>query len=317
MNTMYYNKIKILEWIKIKVPIYAKLETGNLIPRSDLKYPLFEIECCECYKRCKINFYKELNKRVYKCQSCQNSKIFKGKRHSDESLKKMRRAKIGKYDKEKNPFYGKHHTSETIKKLSEIMSQKYGGGNSPFYGRHHTPENLKILSEKHREWWKKLNEKHRSELLLKISTSQKKLQSDNPQLYKHKKQKAAKASCLSIKRYQKNKIEQIVENKFKEWGLYPKYSVILGYKQYDFGFKDERILLEVQGDYWHANPKFYDINKLNYMQIENLKKDKDKQLFALNNNFKLYYIWEDDINNNNFEILEKIKYEIQTNNPSR
>lgn len=39
------------------------------------------------------------------------------------------------------------------------------------------------------------------------------------------------------------------------------YSCIMGSKekcfQYDFILHNKRILIEVQGNYWHGNPKFY------------------------------------------------------------
>ena len=41
-----------------------------------------------------------------------------GKRHSEESKKKMSDAHKGKYIGEKNPMYNKHHTKETRKKMS-------------------------------------------------------------------------------------------------------------------------------------------------------------------------------------------------------
>lgn len=42
-----------------------------------------------------------------------------GKRHSEESKKKMSLAKKGMYIGEKNPFYGKTHSEETRRRLSE------------------------------------------------------------------------------------------------------------------------------------------------------------------------------------------------------
>lgn len=43
----------------------------------------------------------------------------KGKKHSEETIEKMRKAKIGMYDGSKNPFYGKTHTQETLNKIRE------------------------------------------------------------------------------------------------------------------------------------------------------------------------------------------------------
>ena len=43
----------------------------------------------------------------------------RGRRHSEESKKKMSLAKKGMYVGEKNPFYGKHHSEDTRRRLSE------------------------------------------------------------------------------------------------------------------------------------------------------------------------------------------------------
>lgn len=44
----------------------------------------------------------------------------KGKKHSEETIEKMRKAKIGMYDGSKNPFYGKTHSDKTTELLKEI-----------------------------------------------------------------------------------------------------------------------------------------------------------------------------------------------------
>lgn len=44
--------------------------------------------------------------------------------------------------------------------------------------------------------------------------------------------------------------------------------------------------------------------KLNETQIKKIKKDKLKYEFAKNHNFNIIYIWEEEINNNDFSKLE-------------
>lgn len=86
--------------------------------------------------------------------------------------------------------------------------------------------------------------------------------------------------------------------------------------QFDFGIKKYRIFIEVQGDYWHANPKIYNYKNLTKQQCKNVERDKIKKCFAEKNNFKLFYIWEQDILDNDFTVLDEIKNyvkKIQTN----
>lgn len=71
-------------------------------------------------------------------------------------------------------------------------------------------------------------------------------------------------------------------------------------------------MIEVQGDYWHGNPKLFDEEgsnnkrKLNETQKIKMEQDKRKKEFAESKKFKILYIWENDINNNNFESLMEI-----------
>lgn len=84
----------------------------------------------------------------------------------------------------------------------------------------------------------------------------------------------------------------------------------VGIYQYDFIIHEKRILIEVNGDYWHGNPNSFNINgsdgkrKLNDIQLKKMEKDKLKLEFATKHNFKIIYIWEEEINNNNFSKLE-------------
>ena len=84
-----------------------------------------------------------------------------------------------------------------------------------------------------------------------------------------------------------------------------KYSVIICNRQYDFGNKKYKIFLEVHGDYWHGNPKLY--ANLNSTQKKNVEKDISKKSLAIKYGYKLFTIWENDILNSNFDVLDKIQ----------
>jgi FKBP-type peptidyl-prolyl cis-trans isomerase len=69
-----------------------------------------------------------------------------GKKHSEESLVKMRESQSSREWGEKHPFYGKHHTEETRKKISESRKGKRCGADNPFYSKTHTPESIAKMS---------------------------------------------------------------------------------------------------------------------------------------------------------------------------
>jgi very-short-patch-repair endonuclease len=88
-------------------------------------------------------------------------------------------------------------------------------------------------------------------------------------------------------KYKRNfKLSYIDENKFC-------------YKVYDFYIIDHNVLIEVDGDYWHANPIYF--NKLNETQQKNVDNDKFKNQLALDNGFKLLRYFETIINEDKFE----------------
>ena len=79
----------------------------------------------------------------------------KGRRHSEETRKKMSEAKKGKYIGEKHPMYGKHPSEETRKKMSEAKKGKYIGEKHPVYGKHLSEVHKNKLSDAHkgRHWY--------------------------------------------------------------------------------------------------------------------------------------------------------------------
>lgn len=58
---------------------------------------------------------------------------------------------------EDNPFYGKRHTEESKKKMSESTVGVYVGENNPMYGKHHTEETRDKMSQNHADF---SHEKH-------------------------------------------------------------------------------------------------------------------------------------------------------------
>lgn len=93
----------------------------------------------------------------------------------------------------------------------------------------------------------------------------------------------------------------------------------LNFYSYDFIIYDLNLLLEINGDYWHANPSKYKANDLiqypghQLLASEVWKKDTDKKNLAISNGYNIIYIWSDDISNiNNLDdLLSFIYYHIE------
>jgi len=82
---------------------------------------------------------------------------------------------------------------------------------------------------------------------------------------------------------------------------------ILGYVA-DFYLPDKNLIIEVFGDFWHANPNKYGNGKkeLRDHQIERRESDKRKINAYLNNNYNLLILWECDIYKNVSILLNNI-----------
>jgi len=141
-----------------------------------------------------------------------------------------------------------------------------------------------------------------------MSTGQRKLQREHPEFYKDIKVKAGKMSCGSqFEQVTPNKIESIVQKFLHETSQYQfEFSVILEHQQFDFGCKEHRILIEVDGNYWHGNPKFFNHDgsdgkrQLNEIQLKKIDRDNQKTSWAKNHNFTLIRLWESEILNGSF-----------------
>lgn len=69
-------------------------------------------------------------------------------------------------------------------------------------------------------------------------------------------------------------------------------------KIFDFYLPKYNILIEVDGDFYHCNPKLYNNGPVCKTQEINIKNDKLKNEWAQSNGYKLLRFWENDINNN-------------------
>ena len=83
--------------------------------------------------------------------------------------------------------------------------------------------------------------------------------------------------------------------------------------RYDFYLKDLNLLIEVQGDYWHANPDVYRNTELTEVQKSNVQRDVDKKKVALENSYKIVYLWEKDIKENLLNLSSYFKKNIKIN----
>lgn len=175
-------------------------------------------------------------------------------------------------------------------------------------------KSLKI-SKWHATMDKQTKEKHFEKIISKTAATRK--QNNTPSWNSGKtgiysaetieKIRAATLKQMENHVFRKTKIERIIEMYLKEIDIKYKYSLILEKRQYDFYIVDHNLIIECDGDYWHANPKVYP-NPTDW-QVQRIKIDLEKNDIAKRNGYKIVRFWEDDIINN-FENVKSIIHDL-------
>ena len=75
----------------------------------------------------------------------------------------------------------------------------------------------------------------------------------------------------------------------------------------DFMLTDYHVAIEIEGDYWHGNPKLYEEKDLNKTQKWSKKVDEMKNKWCSRNGVPLIRIWEKDINEHPENVLTFLK----------
>jgi len=75
---------------------------------------------------------------------------------------------------------------------------------------------------------------------------------------------------------------------------------------FDFKLHYSKVLIEVDGDWHHCNPKFHP-QPLYEQQKSTVRNDKMKNKVAIREGYLLFRFWEDDINNRPKEVQERLK----------
>ena len=129
---------------------------------------------------------------------------------------------------------------------------------------------------------------------------------------KHTDETKFKISLAKIEQYKKGEVnineyciskgEKEIISFLKESGIkyIPQYT-IEGYTfKYDIYLPFYNLIIEYNGDYWHANPEIYDKDKIikSKSAIDIWNKDSLKKEIAIKNGYKFYTIWEKDYNIN-------------------
>lgn len=110
---------------------------------------------------------------------------------------------------------------------------------------------------------------------------------------RHRKAAAAQAATGTPGRAY-NQLEAKLAKMFDAAGVDYRWQFRLGQYVYDF-LLPNRLLVEVHGTYWHADPRSYETKTLTPDQRRNRLHDMDKMIFAAGQGYRLKVIWEADL----------------------
>lgn len=275
------------------------LKNDEKLKTKEIKF--YTVICDKCGSETKLKIFPTGSKNEYLCSSCRNTG-------------------------EKNPMFGKKWTED----MRQIRSYQYLGSNNPMYGKsiydvwlnkygrdianekikeHANKSSFNSKGEKNPmfgktfyQQWIKLYGKEIAEEKLKNHCEEK-----SEWLRSHQEQLKKMIINSHKKPYRKTKIEKIVENFLMKNNIKFKYNFILDKYQYDFLLLDLNVIIEVQGDYWHANPLYYsdtdpNLRRLNDIQKYKVSMDIIKNDF-IKDKYEIIYLWETELKNKKFEKL--------------
>lgn len=94
-------------------------------------------------------------------------------------------------------------------------------------------------------------------------------------------------------------VKYIYQFKAESIGRYYDF-MVLGNEEHPY----KKIIIEIQGSYWHADPRLYEEKDLNAIQKKDKKIDEYKKKWCSKNGIPLLYVWELDINKYPTKLLD-------------
>lgn len=214
--------------------------------------------------------------------------------------------------------YSLKNNEEYKKKIKKFKVTRKGKGN-PMFGKKawNRGKNKKNNDIMRRNSENRKGVKFSEKTLKKMSESAKKRKVHGHKGFKHSEESKQIMREKTIARFKSGKFPQInslphrivrniLESIFGKCGI--DFFEEKEYGNFVFDFHVGKNLIEVQGDYFHCNPKTRHATPKNKMQENNLKRDKRKKEFVKKEKkYELIELWEYDIINNKEKVILWLK----------
>lgn len=285
------------------------------------KYKTYNKNSKFCGKECQYESYRKtkVDRMLCNCLNCgiefkvkeNDIKLGRGKYCSRECKDNQQKKT---YKGENNPMFGKKMSEKTRKIKSKITKKLW---ENPEYRRKIRESIINFQNKK--GYWPGCDDtsknKRKITLLKKYGVSHiwegvyGERSCDKTTIEKYGKSSAEILIDYEFKYGRQTDIEIMFKNlldKLKieyqyKFRIYTKNKKPFWFREFDFLINNTKILIEVDGDFWHGNNNV--IGELSEFQIENQKKDRVKEKFAKDNGYEVIRFWGSEIKNN----IEKIE----------
>jgi very-short-patch-repair endonuclease len=212
------------------------------------------------------------------------------------------------------------HNVDAQKKSKDTQRKLYGSGELVIWNKGLTKEDDERLDygdkissnlERNKKISKALKGRKRPQYVLdKLDEGMREYwgKEENKEKQSHKRLLYIKENGFTVISNLENNFSKLLDNLNIDY--YQQFYVREIKSLYDFKIKGKNILIEIDGDFWHCNPKTEHKIPVIEHQKNNLIKDKIKTEWCLKNNYILLRFWEDDINNNIEWVIDEIKKHI-------
>jgi G:T-mismatch repair DNA endonuclease (very short patch repair protein) len=212
--------------------------------------------------------------------------------------------------------------NEGLLKWSEEAKESRKGSGNPMFNKipwnngknKETCQSIKNMSEKQKG--KKISDD--SKLKMSISAKKRKIHGNSGN--KHSEESKQKMRYATLKRIENGDFKQTktkphiaFSNILDSLHIKYKEETILSKWSFDFYLVEYDIYVEIDGDYFHSNPKIYPYGPKTKTQKINWYRDIKKNKYCEENNIKLIRFWECDILNNEEFIKCKMKELLELN----
>lgn len=76
---------------------------------------------------------------------------------------------------------------------------------------------------------------------------------------------------------------------------------------FDYYLNEHNLIIEIDGSYYHGDPRLYEESSLSKMQKRNKRVDEYKDKWALMHGIPIMRIWEKDIRENPKQVMKDLK----------